>query len=594
MKSRIAGLLAATWLWIAAAPAHAAIKAWLDSTQIASGETVQLTLEYNGLTNSEPDLAPLRVSFDVLGTSSSTSVQIGTGGVSEHTEAVLTLSPKHAGQLTVPSISWNGQQSPALVLQVTGAGSAAAQGAAAGAGPARVFIESIATPARPYVQAAVQLTVQIYTDEQLYHGSLDFTGNGAALVRKVGRDEYTDTVRNGRSYQVITRRYVVFPLRSGTVTLPGPVLDAEAAAPPPRSSWGGDPFGGFFGNLVQRTEPIRVHGDPISLSVRPRPAGAAGNYWIPAQSLTLSGQWNPDTLTAQTGNPLTVALDLSAVGLTAAQLPDLSRLLRLPAGLKAYADQAKLDDSARGQAIVGTRDQTIAFIADRPGRYTIPAITIRWWDTQTNQSRSATWPAQTLTVLPGGATMTAATPPPIAAPAQPPLQPHLRAPSPGSPPAAAASSMPTSTSRAFRWRWLSAALAALWLVTIGGWLVSRRRTKPAAAAKPASSVKHSSLPAAGADRAAFRRACAANDATGARRHLLAWAHATWGVAPTGLVALGAALGDPRVAALLRELDRACYGGSLWQGQPLAQALISLPPRPGKPSRPRDDLAPLYP
>ena len=53
------------------------------------------------------------------------------------------------------------------------------------------------------------------------------------------------------------------------------------------------------------------------------------------------------------------------------------------------------------------------------------------------------------------------------------------------------------------------------------------------------------------------------------------------------------LDDPRLGALLRELDRACYSGGAWQGGPLAQSLGSLPVVP-KRSRQAPRLGDLYP
>ena len=586
MRARLPGFLLALCLGTAIAPAHAALRAWLDRTQIGAGNSVQLTLKYDGITTSEPDLTPLSRDFNILGTSTSTSLQIGTGGSAESTEVVLTLSPKRSGHLTIPSITWDGEHSAPLALTVAGSGApppASGPGAAAPTG--RVFIQTSFTPKHPYVQQAVQVAVRIYTSEQLYHGSLDFSGSGAALVRKIGADAYGSAIRNGQPYQVITRHYVIFPMQSGKLSLPGPELDAEVAS---QSSSAGSPFGNFFGGLMQTLRPIRVYGDPLALTVRPRPAGAKGSYWLPADDVTLTAQWSPGKQ-AQAGDPLTVDLELQAVGLTAAQLPALASRLHLPAGLAAYPDRAKLHNTAQGSLIVGSRDQTIALIADRPGRYTLPGLEVRWWDTRTHQPRVARLPPQTLTVLPapGGAVASAASAPPTQTP---PVSSHAPSNTPQpAPPAATRAGKPSPS---FPWEWLCGGLGALWLATLGGWLWSRRRGKPRAARMPAASSRPAPAPDPAKTRSAFQAACARDDAHGARHHLLAWAQALWGTAPAGLNALAAALGESDAADLLRELDRACYGGGEWHGQALAAALTELPARSHKPPRDRG-LAPLY-
>lgn len=613
----------------AATPALANVMASLDASQIAAGNTVQLTLEHDGRTSGQPDVAPLEQDFDILGTSSSTSIELINGSASEKTEVVLTLAPKATGHLTIPALSWDGEQSQPLSLTVTGPGGTG-QTDGSGASPAaKVFIETSASPEQPYVEAAVRLTVRLFTSETLYHADLELPENSDFVVKQVGSDVDSDAERNGRTYQVVTRQYLLFPLHSGKLTVQGPVLDAEVAVSQSRS-YGNDPFGGgFFGGpafgMLRTVRPLRLHGDPIVLSVRPRPAGAVGSYWLPARNVQLTAGWNPTQLSAQAGDPVTLDLDLQATGLTAAQLPDLSSLLSVPSGLKAYPDQPKLNDSAQGGELIGSRDQTIALMADTPGHYTIPALTVKWWDTQTNQLRTAALPARTLTILPapgsaaapGSASAPAAAAPASAGRTVPPTVAAGTAPAPGAaahartplhrPPAVAPRNA-TSVSSPSQWQWISIGLAAAWLATLVAWVWSRRsRATPRPtrdgsprfqAAPPSSSMRTSdssrqlsSDPAK--ERAAFRAACEANDAHAARAHLLAWTAALWGAAPAGSNAIAAKITDTTVVELLRDLDRACYAGGAWQGHALGAALTELPGASGKTSRQRAGLAPLY-
>jgi hypothetical protein len=581
-------------------PADAAVKAWLDRSRISEGDTVQLTLEHDGRTSGQPDLAPLQGSFDILGTSTSTNVDLVNGSFSEHTDVELTLAPKRAGTLTVPPLSWDGERTAALTLVVAGPGGPAPAGAAGVAGGARVFIESRIHPRDPYVQAAVALTVRLFTAEPLYRGDLELAGNTNLIVKRIGSDEVSHVERNGRSYREITRHYLLFPLRSGSMTVSGPVLDAEIAVAQRRSAFGMNPFRGFFGGslggMLQTTRPIRVHGQAITLTVRPRPAAAMGRYWLPARKVALSAHWDPAGLTAQAGNPVTLDLDLRATGLTAAQLPQLSTLLHVPSGVQAYPDQARLHDSTRNGTVVGSSDQSIALIADRPGRYALPPLTVRWWDTAANRLREASLPAQTLRILPAPAGAPA--PPAFAASASAPAQsaPAPRAAvTPGRQPAGPASPATArlaATSRASSWKWATLGLAALWILTLLGWAVSRRRkAPPGPTSRPASPPAPRPDPAAA--RAAFIAACRRDDALAARRHLLAWAAGLWGSAPSGLNAIAARTGDPRSAELLRDLDRACYVGGDWHGQALAEALPDLPKAPGRKDPGRKSLEPLY-
>jgi oxygen tolerance protein BatD len=614
--------------------ANAAVSASLDSNEIAPGDSVQLTLLHDGRTRDEPDLSPLDKDFDVLGRQSSTSIQIVNGSASASTQLTLTLSPKHSGALTVPSLTWSGERTKPLTLNVASGAGGQGSGQSTDEGQARsanVFLETEVDSKQPFVQAAVNVTVKLYVAERLYQANLDLQGSSDAIVRKVGEDEQSEAIRDGRSYQVVTRHYLVFPQHSGTIKLGGAVLSAQVAD---RRRSSNDPFAGVFGGSpfgnVTSTRPVRLHGDDITLEVQPRPAGFESGYWLPARQVTLEGEWSPANAQAHVGDPITLTLRLQAEGQAAAQLPDLSTLLELPGGVKAYPDQAKLDDSTKGVDVVGTRSQSIALIADEAGRFSIPELKVRWWDTRTGQPRETTLPARTLVILPGSgapSTSTAVNPATSAsaagdASANPGATsssgPNVGGGSQGAgvsqgkgAPAASAGTRANDLANQRRgeeapWRWIAWGLGMLWVATLTAWFGSRRLwwKRLGWKGKAGSSTSSATADAStgGADvpqaRAAFEAACSRNDALAARRALLAWVRACSPHSPSaGLNALAKQVDDPVLAALVRGLDRACYAGESWQGgEALANALRELPTLKGVVEKRRggSPLAPLYP
>jgi hypothetical protein len=575
-------------------PAHAALRAWVDNPQVAPGETVRLTLAHDGQTNSRPDLAPLKQDFDIVGSSTSSQVQIVNGKVSSTTQLELSLSPKHGGPLTIPAITWDSDRSQPLTLNVAASGGANKSGA--NTAPSRVSVETEVDQKTPYVQAAVHVTVRVYAAVPLSHADLDFGDSDAALVRQVGSDAVSNVEKNGMSYQVVTRQYLVFPQHSGQVSIPGPILSGSV---PDRSRALGlsDPFSGVFANspfagMLGTARPIRIHADPIVLNVQPRPATANTSYWLPARNVSLQAHWNPASLEAHVGDPITVDLKLQADGLTAAQLPDLSALLSVPSGLKAYPDQPNLKDTTQGADIIGSRDQSVALIADQPGRFTIPELHLSWWDTRANQAREVTLPAQTLAVQPAPGAA------PISAQAQQPAGASQTAPSTpsGAAPSANGTKQPQPASPTpgdeRPWKWISLGFGLLWLVTLAAWLVTRkRRSPPSASVSPDAALATANASQA---RAAFQEACRANDAPAARRNLLLWANAKWqGPRIQGLSALAKLLENPEITRLLHALDGACYAQDPWDGAALAQALPDLTFPERTTSSKGRELAPLY-
>ena len=613
--------------WGACASALAAVTATLDRNQITLGETVQLQLSSDASPDTTPNVDVLRRDFDIVGSSSGSSRQYSNGHWSSQTQLIVMLVPKHDGTIQIPSLQWGGELSAPVQLTVerSNAGTPAGQGGqggqsgqggqggAAQPGAADVFLTTTADQKQPYVQAPVVLTVRLFVGSPLDQASLDFPGSSDVLVKQLGKDARGTEDRNGHSYQVISRKYVLIPQRSGKLSLPGPVLDGQVQV---SVGGGGSDLNAFFGNafgnspfsrMMTQSRPLHLTSNSVELNVQPRPAGVTGNNWLPAKQVTLEESWRPDSGALHVGDPLTRHLHLSALGVTGSQLPDLSTMMALPDGIKAYPDQAKSDDGGGADSLTGSRDQDVALVASNPGKYTLPALKLTWWDTVHNSEQVAVLPARTLDILPaiGG---------------------QAAAPTPGG---ATTGAVPTGTEQTgptaivtaapadrFPWKWISLAFAVLWLGTLFAWWFTRRHGVAAAPAPVApiaptvmtgaavgaetavSLAKTPVKPAAvkvnlGTTLGALQAACRDNDPQAARRHLLEWAARHWPEnPPAGLNALAQQLGDAKLIAPLQELDRACYTGAPWQGDTLAQ-LFAAPPAPAAAKQAKPVIPDLY-
>jgi hypothetical protein len=604
-------------LLLIAGGARAAVKAWVDSSEVAADGSIQLTLEHDGQIDVDPDLAPLKADFEVLSSTRSSSIQIVNGSVAASVQIQVVLSPKHGGAITIPSLTWAGDQTDPITVKFGSPGVPnAASGANANpsgsaspsnppdtsaAAPAKesVFVETSIESKQPYVQAADKMTVRIYSSVPLRHAVLDVPSTNDVVVQQVGTDRRDFEVKDGQRYQVVERHYEVFPQHSGQLVLPAPVLDGQI---PVRDH--GDPFTDRFkgifsdsilNNMLTSLKPIRVHGDAVTLTVLPRP-GDAGDVWLPAHNVNLQADWQPADPAAKVGDPVTWHLHLEAQGLMAAQLPDLNALMKLPSGLKAYPDQPRLDNDTHGDTVVGTRDQSIALIAEQPGQYAVPALTLHWWDIDAKQTREITVPGRTFTIsaaaVPAPANAADASPAAQAASALPKQE---NSPSPDAAKAAATAAPAPPVATGGPWRWVSALLGLLWVGTALAWyLATRRNLGP----RPEGEARHEegdpSLSLAQA-RTAFHEACKRDDARAARANLIRWLNiARPGIPSSGLRALFTEAEDPRLTTLLVDLDRACFGGGAWNGAALVEALPDLPkPRAHARGRP-PALASLYP
>lgn len=586
-------------LLVAVPAANAALRASVDNPQVAQGDTIELTLTHDGQSGTDPDLAPLKQDFDIVSRSTSTSMQIVNGSMSSSVRLALLLAPKRSGPLIIPALTWGADRSTPIAVTVGNSSASGQQGA--GAPVRNLFLETTVDPKSPYVQAAVHVTVRIFIAAQLSHANLEFPTSDTIAVRQTGADQNGTTERDGQLYQVVVRHYVLTPQHSGHLVIPGPVLSGEVLVSR-RSNNSNDPFSGFFGNspfggMMGVRKPIKINGDSIVLDVQPRPDGVGSSYWLPARNVTLTAQWTPAQAQVHVGDPVTVNLHLQAQDATSAELPDVSTLLQLPAGMKAYPDEPKLKDSGQDDTVVAERDQGIALIADQPGHYTLPELRLSWWDTRASQVRQAVVPARTIEVIPAPGSRTS---PQAAAPAEDNTTssspaadgnntPSTHSPAPTSGAGDARARGPLAST--LPWPWISLVLGLLWVGTLIAWLASRRRQPP----QPAQRVS-TPTPTADAARArsAFQSACRANDPLAARRSLISWTNALSPGAPVaGLSALAKRIEDSNTATLLRELDRACYVGGSWDGAALAAALQKLTLREPTEAARKPALAPLY-
>jgi hypothetical protein len=388
--------------------ALAEIAAKLGRSQIGPGETVQLILQHEGQTDTQPDLTPLLKEFEIAGRSSGSNIQIINGKMSARVQLYLTLAPKHQGKLQVPALQWDGQSSPVLNLDVSSTGEDVSPGKSPSKTSSHTFVISTVGENQTYVQTAIPLKVRIYTDQPLYQASIDLHSKNELIIEQLDQDLQTSETRDGKNYQVIERTYLLSPQRSGLIQLDGPVLTAQIQSsnrnqPLPNNPMFGDIFGlNPFSGRMNATQPISIKGDSVKLNVRTRPASAKEHDWLPAQRLTLEAIWHPENGPIRAGTPVTLHLHLSAEGVSASRFPDLSQLIQLPPGLRIYPDPPRLSTRLAGNRVSGVREQRIAIIANSPGIYKIPDIHLLWWDTEKDIQREIHLPGRTLEVLPDG------------------------------------------------------------------------------------------------------------------------------------------------------------------------------------------------
>ncbi len=356
--------------------AWAQVESRLDRSDIAEGETFTLVITQpvaaNGgqfnLNVRRPSHAPLEQDFNVLGINNSSRVVANGNQSSGKLEWIYTLQPKRAGQLTVPALTIGQQQSPAIPLTVK---------------PARnyqidrgqqLFARPEVSDTNPYVQQQVLYTVKVFLNGRL--GLSDFNMSqptGKFAVQPLNEESRYRTAIGGEAFDVVERRWALFPQQSGELTITAPEFVAEFGGP------------SFFSRRSQK----RLDIDDSTLTVQPQPAGFNGALWLPAKEFNVTASVSPPADEAagyQTGEPITYTLSTTARGLTAAQLPE-PPTPQLNAA-RAYPEDPIEKQGEQGGDIIGQRQRRIAIVPTRGGTLTLPAVELPWWNTETNRQET--------------------------------------------------------------------------------------------------------------------------------------------------------------------------------------------------------------
>ena len=560
------GLLAT--LALLALPVWAAVSVSVDRNPIVEGETVQLTVEVDGDSRDEPDWTPLETGFRILQRSSGSQFTLS-GGQSRRVRTwTLVLAPRRTGQLQIPPLTVGQQRSQPITLQVNARGNAPGQAAPA-------IVEFSADTTSPHVREQVLLTVRLLVTGTLASGGLSNPAADGAVVEQLGEQRESQTTRDGVRYRVFDRQYVLFPERAGALTVEPPSFTGEiASSRSPRSLFN---FGGFGD-----TRTVVASGDPITLDVRPPPAGAA-TPWLPASRVELRQSILPAESPVTAGVPFTREIQLIVDGQLHTQLDPLDPAM--PAGVQVYPEQPDGETRGGEAGIQGVLTQRWAMIPTQAGPLELPAVIVPWWDRTTQTTRMARIPAQQLQVQPGAARASTPTPVPGQAP----------------PPSATTSSVtaPTTAVSAGPWRTVAWVALAGWLLTALAWVwrsVATRRSRPHAPTAQVQTVR--------AARKRLAEACHEGDPRRIRRALLDWARCRFErpdiVGPDSLEAAlqDAQAPDPVRADLVQQargLDAALFHrAGDWSADRLLLAVDELARRGTASRDPATMLPPLYP
>lgn len=431
--------------------AQAEVSATVDRSQISEDETVNLKVTTDDRRfDGQPDTNLLRRDFDILNQKSSSQTQIINGKVSSSRAWDFLLSPKRSGRLLIPSFTLGSEKTQPVAIFVSKAA------APTYSGQEELFIESAISKREVYVQEELVFVFRLYTAVGLNSATLEPLVVENALVEEPKDSQFNKQVK-GRFYQVIEKRYVIHPLESGEIVIPPLTLSARVQDG--RRSLFDD------GRLIRKRSPEH------KITVKPPNPAFAGSIWLPAKNLQVNDTFSGDPDNVAVGDSLTRSITITAEGLLAAQLPPIDT--PTVSGLKIYADKASIENREVGAELLSQRVESMAIIPTRPGSYTLPSVSIGWWNTETDEMEWATIPERVITAVAGDASVV--NPPEAPLVSELPEESLTPITQPTANPLNGSAPQHVVDSASLRyWQAATAILAALWLLTLVAWWRAKR------------------------------------------------------------------------------------------------------------------------
>lgn len=525
--------------------AFSAVNVTIDRSPVRLNESFQLVFEADSSPDQDPDFSGLEQYFVVLNQSQSNNISIINGEYQRNIKWVLQVMPKQVGDFIIPAVPFGSDKTKPFQITVKPANQAGA------GGQDELIFDLEVDKSTVYVQGQVVVTLRLMVDRNIsgYQMSDLKIQNLDVVIESLGEVKQYQTQLGDKDYLVLEKKIALFPQQSGTLEIEPAVAEVQISKRT-LSLFGAFPDGGNI---------RRIGSQGASIEVLTIASESNAKQWLPATRLSLTEDWQGDITKLVAGEPVTRTVTLVAEGLTSAQLPELEQTQ--VDGIKLYPDKPLLQDQKTGAGVIGTRQQKIALIPTEAGIYTLPEVTINWWNVDTGKQEQAKIPSRTIEVKAGanasfgnGATQ-----------GQQPT-------SENSNEALVPLALQTEESNTF-WVWLSFILLISWVGTIFIWWYGKRQKSGDNKLKP------DGLKTPGRRKAMeqLSKSCVSNNARESRDNLLVWANSLdTNQSFNNLNQLGFYFGD-EFQIQINELNQSLYGGheGTWQGADILRSCESI-------------------
>ncbi|MFZ5432499.1 MAG: BatD family protein [Calditrichota bacterium] len=398
----------ALFLLLAALPAQAqySLNASVDRTAVRVGESVNLTLSFEGAGSGvpTPQLPPLENLMMAGGPSRSSSTSIINGRVSSSSSFTYVLRAQKPGdaQIGETSLIFKGRKysTKPIALKIYPAGSNTTAGNSRGAGAQEVFLRVYPDKTEAYVGEQINISYKIFFSVQITNPEFSqlpkATGFWIEDIPMPKELPLSDEIVNGQSYKsAVIRRSALFPTTAGDLEVEPLVISTKIQRNTRRRT--NDPFDIFndpFFQMGVQMQPIEVVSPSVKIKAKPLPEynaptgfdGAVGQFRVRASF---------DRQDCKTDEAVTLTVEVEGTG-NIKMLPN--PIINFPPDLQSFAPEIS-DDIRRSQGrIQGKKIFKYVIIPRAPGIQVVSGWSYPFFDPDKGQYAVANAPELRLRV----------------------------------------------------------------------------------------------------------------------------------------------------------------------------------------------------
>ncbi|HBK32005.1 MAG TPA: protein BatD [Porphyromonadaceae bacterium] len=258
------------------------------------------------------------------------------------------------------------------------------------------FIRAILSKDKVYEQEGFTVTFRLYTTLNVVDfGKIQFPEFEGFMVEEIdipANQQLKMEHYNGKNYYTADlRKTLLFPQRSGPITIPSGRLEMVFSAPSGRR------VSTFFGSQEVMVDVKKAMvTNPVTIHVSALPANKPESFSGAVGTFTFSPTITPAKVKAN--EPVTVKLEISGMGnLKLIKNPE----VKFPSDFEVYDPTVNNSLTVTTNGFTGKRVIEYLAIPRSEGSYTIPAIEFAYFDMNSRAYRTLTSPAYTVQVEKG-------------------------------------------------------------------------------------------------------------------------------------------------------------------------------------------------